>query len=55
LKECHDEISGFVEIVEFNKSKLDCSIEAGVVGFGFVNFSNFNLLFNKMAIVKRIQ
>jgi hypothetical protein len=55
LKESPDEVSDFVEILEFNKSELDCSIVAGAVGFQFVNSSNLNLLFNKIAIVSKVQ
>ncbi len=55
MKECRDEVSGFVEILEFNKSELDYSIGARAVGFRFVNSSNLNLLFNKIAIVNKVQ
>jgi hypothetical protein len=45
LNEYHDEVGGFVEIFEFNKFKMDCSIGVGAIGFWFVNSSYFDSWF----------
>ncbi len=50
-----DEINDFVENIEFNKSEMECCIGARAIGFWFVNSLYFDLLFDKIAIVNRIQ